>query len=93
MKIIEGRVRVAASDVANFLACQQLTQLDLQKARGTLRPPPRETWASRTWCGAGRSTSARCSSGSGRTGTRWRTSPGHRTRPGRLRLPSAMGPG
>jgi predicted RecB family nuclease len=39
MKIIEGRVRVAASDVANFLACQQLTQLDLQKARGTLRPP------------------------------------------------------
>jgi predicted RecB family nuclease len=39
MKIIEGRVRVAASDVANFLACQQLTQLDLQRARGTLRPP------------------------------------------------------
>ena len=41
MKIIEDRVRVAASDVANFLACQQLTQLDLQRARGTLRPPPR----------------------------------------------------
>ena len=39
MKIIEGRLRVAASDVANFLACQQLTQLDLQKAQGTLRPP------------------------------------------------------
>ena len=39
MKIIEGRVRVAASDVANFLACQHLTQLDLQAARGTLRPP------------------------------------------------------
>jgi predicted RecB family nuclease len=39
MKIIEGRARVAASDVANFLACQQLTQLDLQKARGTLQPP------------------------------------------------------
>ena len=39
MKIVEGRMRVAASDVANFLACQQLTQLDLQKARGTLRPP------------------------------------------------------
>ena len=39
MKIIEGRVRVAASDVANFLACQQLTQLDLQRAQGTLRPP------------------------------------------------------
>ena len=43
MKIIEDRVRVAASDVANFLACQQLTQLDLQAARGELRPPhPRD---------------------------------------------------
>ncbi|MGH3124440.1 MAG: TM0106 family RecB-like putative nuclease, partial [Streptosporangiaceae bacterium] len=43
MKIVEGRVRVAASDVANFLACQELTQLDLRKARGTLRPPhPRD---------------------------------------------------
>ena len=39
MKIVQGRLRVAASDVANFLACQQLTQLDLQKAQGTLRPP------------------------------------------------------
>jgi len=26
MKIIEGRVRLAASDVANFLACRRLTQ-------------------------------------------------------------------
>jgi hypothetical protein len=43
MKIVEGRVRVAASDVANFLACQELTQLDLRAARGTLRPPhPRD---------------------------------------------------
>src|ERR1700730_8041835 len=39
MKIVEGRVRVAASDVANFLACQELTQLDLRAARGVLRPP------------------------------------------------------
>jgi predicted RecB family nuclease len=39
MRIIEGRVRVAASDVANFLACQELTQLDLRAARGVLRPP------------------------------------------------------
>jgi len=39
MKAIEGRLRVSASDVANFLACQQLTQLDLQRARGELRPP------------------------------------------------------
>ena len=41
MKIVEGRLRVAASDVANFLACQQLTQLDLAAARGVLRPPHR----------------------------------------------------
>jgi hypothetical protein len=34
MKIIEGRVRVAASDVANFLACQQLTQLHTSGRRG-----------------------------------------------------------
>jgi hypothetical protein len=33
MKIVQGRVRVAASDVANFLACQELTQLDLRAAR------------------------------------------------------------
>jgi predicted RecB family nuclease len=43
MKIIEGGVRVAASDVANFLACQELTQLDLRAARRVLRPPhPRD---------------------------------------------------
>ncbi len=39
MKITEGRVRLAASDVANFLACQRLTQLDLLRARGELRAP------------------------------------------------------
>ncbi len=39
MKITEGRLRLAASDVANFLACQQLTLLDLRAARGELRPP------------------------------------------------------
>src|SRR5205809_6315871 len=39
MKITEGRVRVSASDVANFLACRRLTQLDLLRARGELRPP------------------------------------------------------
>ena len=43
MKIIEGNLRVAASDVANFLACQELTQLDLRAARHLLRPPhPRD---------------------------------------------------
>ncbi|MGH3191269.1 MAG: hypothetical protein ACRDOL_29285, partial [Streptosporangiaceae bacterium] len=39
MEIVAGGLRVAASDVANFLACQQVTQLDLAKARGELRPP------------------------------------------------------
>ena len=39
MKMTEGQVRVSASDVANFLACQQLTRLDLLAARRTLRPP------------------------------------------------------
>ena len=39
MKITEGRVRLAASDVANFLACQRLTQLDLLRSRGELRAP------------------------------------------------------
>ena len=39
MKITEERVRLAASDVANFLACRRLTQLDLLRARGGLRPP------------------------------------------------------
>jgi hypothetical protein len=48
MRIIEGqRLRLAASDVANLLACQQLTQLDLRAARGELRPPhPRDLWFS-----------------------------------------------
>ena len=35
MKITEERVRVAASDVANFLARRRLTQLDLLRARGS----------------------------------------------------------
>src|ERR1700751_6340578 len=39
MKISEGRVRLAASDVGNFLACRRLTQLDLARARGELGPP------------------------------------------------------
>jgi len=39
MEIVAGGLRVAASDVANFLACQQVTQLDLAKAREELRPP------------------------------------------------------
>jgi hypothetical protein len=39
MRITGGGVRLAASDVANFLACQHLTRLDLLMARGELYPP------------------------------------------------------
>ncbi len=39
MKITGAHLRLAASDVANFLACRRLTQLDLLRARGELRPP------------------------------------------------------
>src|SRR5580704_14857028 len=39
MTITGSRLRLSASDVANYLACQHLTQLDLQMARGRLRPP------------------------------------------------------
>jgi predicted RecB family nuclease len=34
-----GRLRLSASDVANFLACGHLTRLDLLHARGELHPP------------------------------------------------------
>jgi predicted RecB family nuclease len=39
VRIIEGQVRLAASDVANFLACRHLTRLDLLRARGVIEPP------------------------------------------------------
>jgi uncharacterized protein len=39
VKITDGRLRLSASDVANFLACQHLTRLDLLQARGELDPP------------------------------------------------------
>lgn len=39
MKITGGRLRLAASDVANFLACPHLTRLDLLRAHGELAPP------------------------------------------------------
>ena len=39
MKIIGDRLRLSASDVANFLGCQHLTRLDLLRARGVLDPP------------------------------------------------------
>jgi uncharacterized protein len=39
MKLEAGRLRLSASDVANFLACGHLTRLDMLSARGQLRPP------------------------------------------------------
>ncbi len=39
MQISDGRLRLSASDVANFLACRHLTRLDLLKARHQLQPP------------------------------------------------------
>ncbi len=39
MKVIGSGLRLSASDVANFLACQHLTRLDLLAARGELKPP------------------------------------------------------
>ena len=41
MKIAGGQLRLSASDVANFVACQHLTRLDLLRARGELDPPYR----------------------------------------------------
>src|SRR6185369_16025126 len=42
MKILNGQLRLAATDVSNHLACRHLTQLDLQVAREE-RPAP--AWA------------------------------------------------
>ncbi|MGH3299198.1 MAG: TM0106 family RecB-like putative nuclease, partial [Trebonia sp.] len=39
MKLDGGRLRLSASDVANFVACGHLTRLDLLRARGEIQPP------------------------------------------------------
>jgi hypothetical protein len=39
VRITGGQLRLSASDVANFLACRQLTRLDLLTARGERRAP------------------------------------------------------
>jgi predicted RecB family nuclease len=41
VRIVDGRVRLSASDVAGFLACRHLTRLDLLHARGIISPPHR----------------------------------------------------
>jgi Domain of unknown function (DUF3883) len=39
MRLVDGQVRLSASDVANFLACRHLTRLDELRARGVIDPP------------------------------------------------------
>jgi predicted RecB family nuclease len=39
VKFVRGRLRLTASDVANYVACGHLTQLDLLRARGEIQPP------------------------------------------------------
>ena len=39
MRLDGERLRLSASDVANFVACGHLTRLDLLRARGEIRPP------------------------------------------------------
>jgi hypothetical protein len=91
MKIIEGRVRVAASDVANFLACQQLTQLDLQKARGTLRPPHARDLGFQDLVRRGEEHERAVLERFRAEGYEVATSPGRRTQARRPRRPSGMG--
>jgi hypothetical protein len=39
MKLISERIRLAATDLSNHLACRHVTMLDLQVARGERRAP------------------------------------------------------
>lgn len=39
MRIVDGRLRIAASDLANFIACRHLTRLDLAAAHQLVSPP------------------------------------------------------
>lgn len=39
VRVTGGSLRLSASDVSNFLACQHLTGLDVRVARGLLNPP------------------------------------------------------
>lgn len=39
VRIVDDRLRIAASDVANFIACRHLTRLDLAAAHGLVRAP------------------------------------------------------
>ncbi len=39
MRLVDGRLRIAASDVANFIACRHLTRLDLATTHQLVRAP------------------------------------------------------
>jgi hypothetical protein len=39
VKLVGGRLRLSASDVANYVACGYLTRLNLLHARGEIQPP------------------------------------------------------
>jgi hypothetical protein len=39
VRIVDGRLRIAASDVANFIACRHLTRLDLAEAHQLVSAP------------------------------------------------------
>jgi uncharacterized protein len=39
VRIVDNRLRIAASDVANFIACRHLTRFDLAAAHGLVSPP------------------------------------------------------
>ena len=38
MRIIDGQLQLAATDLSNFLACRHLTRLDTLKSQGYLSP-------------------------------------------------------
>jgi predicted RecB family nuclease len=39
VRLRDGRLRLSASDLANFLSCRHLTRLDVASAHGFVRPP------------------------------------------------------
>lgn len=39
MKLLDGRLRISANDLGNFLLCRHLTRLDLAAGHGLVRPP------------------------------------------------------
>ena len=44
MQLADHGLRLSATDLANFLACRHLTQLDLGRLNKRIPPPPRYQW-------------------------------------------------